>query len=103
MIGEGRARCVDVELPAAQSVWCSVCSNQRSQEELSAVALSSRRPKWLARQRTLTMNFYGRCTMASTRNFMLEQHAELDQTEEHMNLLFGKIGEKSYALHYKQP
>lgn len=100
IIGEGKARCMDIELPAAGDVWCSACC---SQQQAPAVTLSSRRPRWLPNHRALTMNFYGRCKMASTRNFMLEYDTSSEQTEQDMRMLFGKIGDNLYALDYKRP
>lgn len=105
-LGEGQALCMDVDLPAPLSssgsvVWCPACSHQQGNQE--SVTVTSRRPKWNERYKTLTLNFYGRCTVASSKNFQLvmpeEDHASIDS----MKLLFGKIGTHLFVLDYKRP
>lgn len=108
-VGEGKALCMDVDVPGPVSaeergsaVWCSVCNSQQSEEESSIVALSSRRPRWSPKHRTLTLNFNGRCSLASSKNFQLEV-TEDNQTCGDVKLLFGKAGARSFVLDYKRP
>jgi len=107
-VGEGKALCMDVDIPGHPSaeehecaVWCSVCSDLQPEEESPVIALSSRRPKWSPKHRTLTLNFNGRCSLASSKNFQLEMCG--DQAPVGMKLLFGKASARSFVLDYKRP
>lgn len=109
-IGDGKACCMDVQMPAPESdgqgdgvVWCSACSSQQPRSASCVAALTTRRPKWLPRKKALTMNFYDRVTMSSTMNFMLDVDGEQDPNEQTMKLLFGKVGQNLYALDYRRP
>jgi hypothetical protein len=104
--GEGKALCMDVTLPAplgpehgGSVVWCSVCGDE--QDEAAVASLSSRRPKWSPKQRTLALDFRGRCKMASSRNFQLEVDSQNQRAD--VRLLFGKVGEDEFVLDYKRP
>mmetsp|Transcript_46457 Transcript_46457/g.86858 ORF Transcript_46457/g.86858 Transcript_46457/m.86858 type:complete len:280 (-) Transcript_46457:166-1005(-) len=99
-VGEGNAFCMDVELPelteeGRSSVVCSVCTR----EEIGGCVLSTRRPRWNPRQKTLTLDFHGRCNMASAKNFQLE--AENDSSK--VTLLYGKVEANKFVLDYSHP
>eukprot|EP00440_Ansanella_granifera_P032712 gb/GFBE01035489.1/.p1 GENE.gb/GFBE01035489.1/~~gb/GFBE01035489.1/.p1 ORF type:complete len:297 (+),score=66.95 gb/GFBE01035489.1/:1-891(+) len=101
-VGEGNAFCMDVELPEVgedglSSVVCSVCSDPEA--DIGGCVLSTRRPKWNARQKTLTLDFRGRCSLASAKNFQLE--AENDSSK--VTLLFGKVEPNKFVLDYAFP
>jgi len=113
-LGEGKALCMDIDIPTpiaseqecseqgGCAVWCSVCNGQQPEDKSSIVSLTSRRPKWSPKHRTLTLNFYGRCSMASAKNFQLEL-AESDHTGSDMKFLFGKVSGSSFVLDYRRP
>jgi len=101
-VGDGNAFCMDVEMPeiledGSCSVICPVCAGPDA--DVGGQVLSSRRPKWNARQKTLTLDFRGRCSMASAKNFQLE--AENDASK--CTLLFGKIASNKFVLDFKHP
>eukprot|EP00441_Pelagodinium_beii_P043136 CAMPEP_0197650000 /NCGR_PEP_ID=MMETSP1338-20131121/30683_1 /TAXON_ID=43686 ORGANISM="Pelagodinium beii, Strain RCC1491" /NCGR_SAMPLE_ID=MMETSP1338 /ASSEMBLY_ACC=CAM_ASM_000754 /LENGTH=290 /DNA_ID=CAMNT_0043224333 /DNA_START=51 /DNA_END=920 /DNA_ORIENTATION=+ len=101
-VGDGNAFCMDVEMPelledGSSSVMCSVCSDP--DEAIGGSVLTSKRPKWNQRQKTLTLDFRGRCSMASAKNFQLE--AENDPSK--VTLLFGKVGANKFVLDYCNP
>jgi hypothetical protein len=103
-IGQGQALCMDVDVPAplpaeqdGSAVWCSVCAGHHAEDEFSVSELSSRRPTWNQAQRSLILNFEGRCSLASSKNFQLQVE------EGERKLLFGKIGEHLFVLDYKRP
>lgn len=101
-VGDGNAFCMDVELPESPEdnspgVVCSSCADPSA--EVRGHIVTSRRPKWNARQKTLTMDFRGRCTMASAKNFILEDEDKKQQ----LTLLFGKVGANKFVLDYRHP
>eukprot|EP00434_Breviolum_minutum_P029545 symbB.v1.2.026123.t1/scaffold2587.1/size76604/5 len=100
LVGDGNAFCMDVEIPELREdgqshAVCSVCGK----DDVGGCILSTRRPKWNSRQKTLTLDFRGRCSMASAKNFQLE--AENDSTK--VVLLFGKVGANKFVLDYGNP
>jgi hypothetical protein len=106
-VGEGQALCMDVDVPAPLSsdqggsaVWCSVCG-EADQGEALVTTLTSRRPRWSPKQRTLTLDFRGRCSVASSKNFQLEALGENQNPD--CKLLFGKVGDNKFVLDYKSP
>jgi len=98
------ALCMDADVPTPlpdeqdrSAVWCSVCSSQHVEDASTVFELTSRRPTWNSAQRTLTLNFDGRCNRASSKNFQLQAE------DGERKLLFGKIGEHLFVLDYKSP
>jgi len=108
--GKGLALCMDVDLPTpgqqdghGSAVWCSVCGDE--QEEMdSAVSLTTRRPQWNPRHRTLTLDFRGRCSLASSKNFQLVASSDTRRAGNlDVNLLYGKDGDNRFVLDHKRP
>lgn len=102
MGGDAKIMCMDLEIPATSEdgltdMWCPVCKGQDAEQK--CVELTTRRPKWNNRAKTLTMDFFGRCKLASAKNFQLE---EISETET-MKLLFGKAAESQYVLDFHRP
>jgi len=104
-IGAGTGMTMEVDVPELRpdgtpAVWCT-----RSSGSWSSVRLESRQPQWSARLKRLTLDFFGRCSKASPRNFQL-QLPGADQTcasQETVQLLFGKIDQNLFVLDYRQP
>jgi len=99
---QGQTLCMDVELPAISQagttdIWCPTCKRQDAEQE--CLELTTRRPKWNARRKTLSLDFFGRCSLASARNFQL---AVVDKPEK-VRLLFGKVGTDQYVLDFQRP
>jgi hypothetical protein len=102
-MGPAKLRLMDVEIPGPTSdgevdVWCSTCSDEHIDRHITD--LTSRRPKWSAKQRALMMDFYGRCHLASVQNFQLELDVEDPGTH---RLLFGKVGPNEFILDFAEP
>eukprot|EP00929_Paragymnodinium_shiwhaense_P115718 TRINITY_DN84769_c0_g1_i1.p1 TRINITY_DN84769_c0_g1~~TRINITY_DN84769_c0_g1_i1.p1 ORF type:complete len:309 (-),score=86.23 TRINITY_DN84769_c0_g1_i1:66-992(-) len=102
VIGEGHAFCMDVEVPMVYEdgdvdVWCSCCGVTSRQERHTL--LTSRRPKWNPRRKSLTLDFRGRCSVASAKNFQLEVKGRPGKS----TLLFGKVSKDDFVLDYAQP
>ncbi|OMJ69363.1 hypothetical protein SteCoe_32927 [Stentor coeruleus] len=56
-------------------------------------------PKWNERTECYTLNFYGRVSRASAKNFQLV----MPDDQETIYLMFGKIGTESFHLDYRSP
>lgn len=103
--GEAKIMVLDMEIPETSQgvtdVWCSMCKGHDTEQKF--VELTTRRPKWNTRQKTLTMDFFGRCRMASAKNFQLEESGKSDGKAETVKLLFGKASESQFVLDFQQP
>jgi len=100
MVGEGQAFCMDVEVPdpgeeGEPAVLCDFCGDS----EGGMADLTTRRPKWNPRHKSLTLDFHGRCSLASAKNFQLEAREKPGK----VRLLFGKIGTARFTLDYRHP
>mmetsp|Transcript_22511 Transcript_22511/g.64776 ORF Transcript_22511/g.64776 Transcript_22511/m.64776 type:complete len:312 (-) Transcript_22511:333-1268(-) len=105
-IGLGEAVCMDVKLPTLTrdgtcAYACKMCGPDAAAD---IVELSSKRPKWNPMRKSLALNFYGRCNMASAKNFQLvEQGPVAGMLAERYKLLFGKCSEDRFVLDYRYP
>jgi len=99
-VGAGSALCMDVQLPEDHPCggWCPACGDASA----SSVAFTSRRPTWNRKIKSLCLDFHGRCSMASSKNIMLDPVGKPGQTD-NFNLLLGKTGENMFALHFQEP
>jgi len=100
-VGEGQACCMDLRLPELNEegdseVVCPVCGDSPTGRVLE---LSTRRPKWNAKHKSLALDFAGRCSMASAKNFQLEAPDKLGKVK----LLFGKVADNQFVLDYRYP
>mmetsp|Transcript_55884 Transcript_55884/g.149614 ORF Transcript_55884/g.149614 Transcript_55884/m.149614 type:complete len:292 (-) Transcript_55884:102-977(-) len=101
-VGEGQAFCMDLEVPklgedGTSAIFCPLCGDA-SEEDV--VELTTRRPKWNLKHRSLTLDFNGRCSMASAKNFMLE---DAGKPGGKYSFLFGKVKENQFVLDYRYP
>lgn len=99
--GEGELHCMDIQIPRLSEsgdteIWCPMC---RPEGDYHSTTLTTRRPKWNPRLKTLNMNFFGRVTMSSAKNFQLE----IVDKPEKIRLLFGKVAQNKYVLDFKGP
>merc|ERR1719210_1048514 len=78
----------------SSAVFCDVCGDASA---VWAAAISSRRPKWNLKHKSLSLDFRGRATAASAKNFQLENSARAPV------LLFGKVEEQKFVLDYSSP
>jgi hypothetical protein len=66
--------------------------------------LESRQPRWSPKLKSLILDFFGRCDLASTRNFQLQLATLSDQAGRRKpELLHGKVGDNTYVLDYRYP
>jgi len=103
---EAKIMCMDMEIPAVSQdgvtdVWCPICKGQDGEQEF--VELTTRRPKWNNRHKTLTMDFFGRCKLASAKNFQLEEVGKTGDKADTVKLLFGKASDSQFILDFHQP
>lgn len=101
-VGDGQAFCCDVELPKKlqdgdRAVMCDSCGDKDSEW---AMELTARRPRWNAKHKSLTLDFHGRCSMASAKNFQLE---DADHPEQRHKFLYGKVEENRFVLDHRYP
>lgn len=100
-VGVGQALCMDLELPEigernSTTVWCPVCGDATKQGKIE---LTTRRPKWNRKIGSLTLDFAGRCSLSSAKNFQFE----MPEKPECFCLLFGKVKEHEFVLDFKAP
>jgi len=103
-VGDGQAFCMDVVTPMVNEdrqpdVWCAVCGDVDGDDEERTCGLTTRRPRWNPKHKSLTLDFRGRCSMASAKNFQLESPDKPGKTK----LLFGKVAAQSFVLDYSSP
>merc|ERR1740129_1315042 len=100
-VGAGQAFCMDVLFPTRgesgdRAVVCQNCGDSAASW---SAELTSRRPKWNTKHKSLSLDFRGRATMASAKNFQLESSA----APRTPLLLFGKVGAQKFVLDYCSP
>jgi hypothetical protein len=100
-VGAGQAFCMDVMFPmssadGSRDVFCEQCGDGSASWSSE---LSSRRPKWNLKHKSLSLDFRGRATMASAKNFQLESTSALRKPL----FLYGKVAEQRFVLDYCSP
>lgn len=100
----GTAFCMDVQFPqmtssGSREVVCEACGD--SQKAVWCRELTSRRPKWNAKHKSLALDFRGRVTKASAKNFQLDNVAS--RASGKSLLLSGKVADGRYVLDYRAP
>merc|ERR550514_1788918 len=94
---------MEVDVPALSAddtpaVWCEHCSGERPQ-----LSLVSKRPRWSASRKSLTLDFRGRCSKASAKNVQLQLGGASNEKTREPELLFGKTGDNTFVLDYRRP
>lgn len=100
-VGAGQAFCMDVMFPTSsegdsREVFCDLCGDASASWSSE---LSSRRPKWNLKHKSLSLDFRGRATMASAKNFQLESTSAVRKPL----FLYGKVAEQKFVLDYCSP
>jgi hypothetical protein len=100
-VGPNEAYCMDVEYPQKRedgtaAAMCEVCGTGAAPWSL---ALTSRRPVWNEKRKTLSLNFRGRVSLASAKNFQLESPSGGSRSL----FLFGKVADDKFVLDYCSP
>lgn len=73
-----------------------------------SVVLKNKAPRWHEHLQCWCLNFHGRVTVASVKNFQLVAAADPSQPEEMGDeetvlLQFGKVGDDMFTMDYRQP
>jgi len=110
-IGRGTVMAMEVDIPTlcedgSPSIWCT-----RAGGEWGKKRLESKKPVWSPRIKSLTLDFYGRCSRASPKNFQLQLPGAAaaarapgrEGRPREAELLFGKIDDDVFVLDYKHP
>uniref|UniRef100_A0A1J3D8L6 Tubby-like F-box protein 9 n=1 Tax=Noccaea caerulescens TaxID=107243 RepID=A0A1J3D8L6_NOCCA len=86
----------------SNSASCSDSSNNLRDPPL---VLSNKTPRWHEQLRCWCLNFHGRVTVASVKNFQLVSvsDCETEQTSERIILQFGKVGKDMFTMDYGYP
>lgn len=66
----------------------------------NCIYLVNKRPKWSESVGAYVLNFHGRVTMASVKNFQLVRH---DDEDEVVVLQFGRIGKNKFTMDFRWP
>nr|UVZ36693.1 TUB [Calanthe triplicata] len=75
----------------------------------SSVVLKNKSPRWHEHLQCWCLNFHGRVTVASVKNFQLVAAADPNQTgggaveEDTVLLQFGKVGDDLFTMDYREP
>jgi len=96
-IGEGVAWVMDVDIPeigadSHSAIWCPLCKGSGDRR----VELSSVRPTWNDKMKSLCMNFKGRVDTASAKNFQLCLNNKVV-------LVYGKKNDGTFVLDFEHP
>lgn len=105
-IGHHKMMSMKVDIPSFDSegtpeMWCKRAGTQV--DDSCKLCLGSRLPKWNPRLRSLTQEFYGRCTEASPKNVQLDETGVKLSGNARPIFLHGKSAENTYVLDYKYP
>jgi len=65
----------------------------------NVVVLRNKKPKWNEQMRAYCLNFHGRVTKASVKNFQLSDDVEGDS----VMLQFGKVGQDAFTMDFTHP
>ncbi|VVA96186.1 unnamed protein product [Arabis nemorensis] len=83
----------------------SSCSNSGNNLRAPPLVLSNKTPRWHEQLRCWCLNFHGRVTVASVKNFQLVavSDCETEQPSERIILQFGKVGKDMFTMDYGYP
>lgn len=104
-VGPGFCMTMDVELPTPNSAWCVHCAAALHPRLPipASLRLTSRRPKWNERLKSLTLDFKGRCSQASAKNFQLTTRPAGEGTAADAALQCGKMASGDFCLDFRGP
>jgi len=99
-VGAGQAFCMDVLFPrrAATGMPADFCQSCSCEVASWCKELTSRRPKWNLKHKSLSLDFRGRATRASAKNFQLES-----MSCKRPLFLYGKVDDDKFVLDYCAP
>ncbi|ESQ49407.1 hypothetical protein EUTSA_v10020909mg [Eutrema salsugineum] len=87
----------------SNSASCSDSGNNNLRDP--PLVLSNKTPRWHEQLRCWCLNFHGRVTVASVKNFQLVavRDCETEQPSERIILQFGKVGKDMFTMDYGYP
>lgn len=82
--------------------------NHKEQSASGYSILKNKAPRWHEHLQCWCLNFHGRVTVASVKNFQLVATVDQSQPggkgdEETVLLQFGKVGDDTFTMDYRQP
>lgn len=95
-----------------ESAYDKSVDNSKMKKPESAASghtiLRNKAPRWHEHLQCWCLNFHGRVTVASVKNFQLVAIADQSQpggkgNEETVLLQFGKVGDDAFTMDYRQP
>lgn len=111
--GPGLAMAMNVELPCSRAgCECALRRGDASRIDplcCGRVQLDTLKPRWSPRLQSLTLDFHGRCTKASAKNFQLvaselqDQKRAVQALPPGVLLQFGKTKPHLFSLDFKTP
>ncbi|KAL5989688.1 Tubby-like F-box protein 7 [Asimina triloba] len=90
-------------------MFCTMqCPSTSTSETSGRVILRNKAPRWHEHLQCWCLNFHGRVTVASVKNFQLVATVDPSQPgargdEETVLLQFGKVGDHLFTMDYRQP
>ncbi|XP_077251118.1 tubby like protein 7 isoform X2 [Tasmannia lanceolata] len=84
------------------------CNTQKPELSVGCAILKNKAPRWHEHLQCWCLNFHGRVTVASVKNFQLVATVDPSQPEERGDedtvlLQFGKVGDDIFTMDYRQP
>lgn len=94
---------------AAEDHRSSAKTAERGSSAAASIALKNKSPRWHEHLQCWCLNFHGRVTVASVKNFQLVAAPDPDQSgggaaeEDDVLLQFGKVGDDLFTMDYREP
>ncbi|EPS61288.1 hypothetical protein M569_13507 [Genlisea aurea] len=89
--------------PAACPSTSSISSLPKKQPAADPLVLENKVPRWHEQLQCWCLNFRGRVTVASVKNFQLVNAATSGSDDEKVILQFGKIGKDVFTMDFRYP
>ena len=96
-----------LECPSAQETWENSLKT-KFRRPIGPTTLRNKAPRWHEHLQCWCLNFHGRVTVASVKNFQLVASADPSDPagtvdEETVLLQFGKVDDDMFTMDYRQP
>lgn len=104
--GPRRMYCA-LECPSTQETWENSLKS-KFQKPMGTTVLRNKAPRWHEHLQCWCLNFHGRVTVASVKNFQLVAAADPNdptgsRDEDTVLLQFGKVDDDIFTMDYRQP
>lgn len=96
-----------LECPSTQETWENSLKT-KFRKPMGTMVLRNKAPRWHEHLQCWCLNFHGRVTVASVKNFQLAAAADPNdptgsRDEETVLLQFGKVHDDIFTMDYRQP